>query len=36
MIFVIAMEQSGVLGEGFQTFAFPAATESEKFLHSIT
>jgi len=36
IILVTAMEQSGVLGEGFHTFALPAASESEKFLHSIT
>jgi len=35
MIFVTAMEQSGVLGEGFHTFALPAASESAKFLDSI-
>lgn len=32
IIFVTAMAHRGVVGEGFQTFAFPAAKDSEKFL----
>jgi hypothetical protein len=32
MIFVTAMAHNGVVGEGFQTFAFPAAKDNEKFL----
>ena len=28
----MAMAHRGVVGEGFQTFAFPAAKEREKFL----
>jgi hypothetical protein len=35
IIFVTAMEQSGVVGEGFHTFALPATSEREKFLHLI-
>lgn len=32
MIFVMAMEQRGVLGDGFQSVAFPAAKDRAKFL----
>ena len=30
-IFVTAMEQSGVLGAGFQSVALPAASDRDKF-----
>ena len=33
-IFVTAMEQSGVLGAGFQSVAFPAAKDNARFLLS--
>lgn len=32
MILVTAMEVNGVVGDGFQIVAFPAAKESDKFL----
>jgi hypothetical protein len=32
-ILVTAMEHSGVLGEGFQIVALPAAIEIARFLH---
>jgi hypothetical protein len=32
MIFVTAMAQRGVVGEGFQIVALPAARDSAKFL----
>jgi hypothetical protein len=31
MIFVTAMEHSGVVGEGFQMVLFPAASDRAKF-----
>lgn len=35
IIFVTAIAHRGVVGEGFQIFAFPAAKDSEKFLTGI-
>ena len=32
MMFVTAMEQSGVVGEGFHTVALPAAMDNARFL----
>jgi len=34
IIFVIAMEQRGVLGDGFQSVALPAASERARFLNA--
>ena len=36
MIFVMAMAQSGVLGEGFHSVTFPAAIERERLLNDQT